>query len=97
MKKKARKSLGKQYSLVNMNSMVVRRLKIVFSLCLLQFDLTGHSVFDFTHPCDQEELREMLVHRTGEGQQHRAVSSVTESSPARNPIHSVNSSCQNQL
>ncbi|XP_042245017.1 hypoxia inducible factor 1 subunit alpha a [Thunnus thynnus] len=34
-------------------------------LGLAQFDLTGHSVFDFTHPCDQEELREMLVHRTG--------------------------------
>lgn len=35
----------------------------------LQFDLTGHNVFDYTHPCDQEELREMLVYRTGELQQ----------------------------
>ncbi|KAM4542546.1 hypoxia inducible factor 1 subunit alpha a [Odontesthes bonariensis] len=34
-------------------------------LGLAQFDLTGHSVFDFTHPCDQEELREMLIYRTG--------------------------------
>ncbi|XP_077395689.1 hypoxia inducible factor 1 subunit alpha a isoform X2 [Festucalex cinctus] len=34
-------------------------------LGLAQFDLTGHNVFDFTHPCDQDELREMLVHRTG--------------------------------
>ncbi|XP_069008364.1 hypoxia inducible factor 1 subunit alpha a [Embiotoca jacksoni] len=34
-------------------------------LGLAQFDLTGQSVFDFIHPCDQEELREMLVHRTG--------------------------------
>uniref|UniRef100_A0A8C6TWK0 Hypoxia-inducible factor 1-alpha n=1 Tax=Neogobius melanostomus TaxID=47308 RepID=A0A8C6TWK0_9GOBI len=34
-------------------------------LGLAQFDLTGLSVFDFTHPCDQEELREMLVHRAG--------------------------------
>uniref|UniRef100_A0A8C8VEJ4 Hypoxia-inducible factor 1-alpha n=1 Tax=Pelusios castaneus TaxID=367368 RepID=A0A8C8VEJ4_9SAUR len=33
---------------------------------LTQFELTGHSVFDFTHPCDHEELREMLTHRTGE-------------------------------
>ncbi|XP_067099107.1 hypoxia inducible factor 1 subunit alpha a [Osmerus mordax] len=33
-------------------------------LGLAQFDVTGHSVFDYTHPCDQEELREMLVHRT---------------------------------
>ncbi|KAG7461301.1 hypothetical protein MATL_G00208600 [Megalops atlanticus] len=32
---------------------------------LTQLDLTGHSVFDFTHPCDHEEMREMLIHRTG--------------------------------
>lgn len=43
-----------------------KRTQILFSLFPLQFDLTGHSVFDFIHPCDQEELREMLVHRTGE-------------------------------
>ncbi|XP_050982405.1 hypoxia inducible factor 1 subunit alpha a [Labeo rohita] len=30
-----------------------------------QIDLTGHSVFEFTHPCDHEELREMLAHKTG--------------------------------
>ncbi|XP_068608574.1 hypoxia inducible factor 1 subunit alpha a [Brachionichthys hirsutus] len=34
-------------------------------LGLAQLDLTGHSVFDFIHPCDQEEVREMLIHRTG--------------------------------
>ncbi|KAJ8288966.1 hypothetical protein COCON_G00016250 [Conger conger] len=34
-------------------------------LGLAQFDLTGHSVFDYAHPCDHEEMREMLVHRTG--------------------------------
>lgn len=39
---------------------------MVTGLSLLQFDLTGQSVFDFIHPCDQEELREMLVHKTGE-------------------------------
>ncbi|XP_029454014.1 hypoxia-inducible factor 1-alpha [Rhinatrema bivittatum] len=32
---------------------------------LTQFELIGHSVFDFTHPCDQEELREMLTHKNG--------------------------------
>ncbi|XP_075699835.1 hypoxia-inducible factor 1-alpha isoform X2 [Rhinoderma darwinii] len=32
---------------------------------LNQFELTGHSVFDFTHPCDHEELREMLTFRNG--------------------------------
>ncbi|KAI7799868.1 hypoxia inducible factor 1 subunit alpha b isoform X2 [Triplophysa rosa] len=35
------------------------------SMGLTQFDLTGHSIFDFSHPCDHEELRDMLVHRTG--------------------------------
>ncbi|XP_073689974.1 hypoxia inducible factor 1 subunit alpha a [Garra rufa] len=30
-----------------------------------QIELTGHSVFEFTHPCDHEELREMLAHKTG--------------------------------
>ncbi|XP_007247604.3 hypoxia inducible factor 1 subunit alpha a [Astyanax mexicanus] len=34
-------------------------------LGLPQIDLSGQSVFDFTHPCDHEEIREMLVHRTG--------------------------------
>ncbi|XP_036431113.1 hypoxia inducible factor 1 subunit alpha a [Colossoma macropomum] len=34
-------------------------------LGLPQIDLLGQSVFDFTHPCDHEEIREMLVHRTG--------------------------------
>ncbi|XP_072533378.1 hypoxia inducible factor 1 subunit alpha a [Salminus brasiliensis] len=33
-------------------------------LGLPQIDLSGQSVFDFTHPCDHEEIREMLVHRT---------------------------------
>ncbi|KAG8561150.1 hypothetical protein GDO81_015268 [Engystomops pustulosus] len=32
---------------------------------LTQFELTGHSVFDYTHPCDHEELREMLTIRNG--------------------------------
>ncbi|XP_059368977.1 hypoxia inducible factor 1 subunit alpha b [Carassius carassius] len=35
------------------------------SMGLSQFDLTGHSIFEFSHPCDHEELREMLVYRTG--------------------------------
>ncbi|XP_059373297.1 hypoxia-inducible factor 1-alpha-like [Carassius carassius] len=34
-------------------------------LGLPQVDNTGHSVFEFTHPCDHEELREMLAQRTG--------------------------------
>ncbi|XP_062858272.1 hypoxia inducible factor 1 subunit alpha b [Trichomycterus rosablanca] len=32
---------------------------------LTQFDLSGHSLYDFAHPCDHEEIREVLVHRIG--------------------------------
>ncbi|XP_069772366.1 hypoxia inducible factor 1 subunit alpha a isoform X2 [Narcine bancroftii] len=32
---------------------------------LTQFELIGHSIFDFTHPCDHEEMREMLSHKQG--------------------------------
>lgn len=32
---------------------------------LTQFELIGHSIFDFIHPCDHEEMREMLSHRQG--------------------------------
>ncbi|XP_056290969.1 endothelial PAS domain-containing protein 1b isoform X2 [Pseudoliparis swirei] len=31
---------------------------------LTQVDLTGHSIFDFTHPCDHEEIRENLCLKT---------------------------------
>ena len=27
---------------------------------LFQIDLIGHSVYDYTHPCDHEEVREIL-------------------------------------
>lgn len=39
----------------------------------MQFELTGHSVFDFTHPCDHEELREMLTHRNGEKKEKKSI------------------------
>ncbi|XP_061099067.1 hypoxia-inducible factor 1-alpha-like isoform X2 [Conger conger] len=32
---------------------------------LSQLDLTGQSIFDYAHPCDHEEIRDMLIHRTG--------------------------------
>ena len=38
----------------------------IYPLGLTQFELNEHSVFDFTHPCDHEEMREMLTHRNGE-------------------------------
>lgn len=31
---------------------------------VFQVDLTGHSIFDFTHPCDHEEIRENLSLKT---------------------------------
>lgn len=31
-----------------------------------QVELTGHSIFDFTHPCDHEEIRENLNVKSGE-------------------------------
>lgn len=30
-----------------------------------QVELTGHSIFDFTHPCDHEEIRENLTLKSG--------------------------------
>lgn len=32
---------------------------------LTQVELTGHSIFDFTHPCDHDEIRENLSLKTG--------------------------------
>ncbi|XP_068183026.1 endothelial PAS domain-containing protein 1-like isoform X2 [Antennarius striatus] len=34
---------------------------------LTQVDLTGHSIFDFTHPCDHEEIRDNLTLKTTGG------------------------------
>ncbi|XP_066234445.1 endothelial PAS domain-containing protein 1 [Saccopteryx leptura] len=34
---------------------------------LTQVELTGHSIFDFTHPCDHEEIRENLSLKDGSG------------------------------
>ncbi|XP_074075308.1 hypoxia-inducible factor 3-alpha [Macrotis lagotis] len=33
--------------------------------CVQQLELIGHSVFDFVHPCDQEELQDVLTPRQG--------------------------------
>uniref|UniRef100_A0AAQ6AH99 Endothelial PAS domain protein 1b n=1 Tax=Amphiprion ocellaris TaxID=80972 RepID=A0AAQ6AH99_AMPOC len=40
---------------------------------LTQVELTGHSIFDFTHPCDHEEIRENL--RSGFGKKGKELSS----------------------
>ncbi|KAM4693297.1 endothelial PAS domain-containing protein 1 [Discoglossus pictus] len=34
---------------------------------LTQVELTGHSIFDFTHPCDHDEIRENLSLKSGAG------------------------------
>ncbi|XP_030051670.1 endothelial PAS domain-containing protein 1 [Microcaecilia unicolor] len=34
---------------------------------LTQVELTGHSIFDFTHPCDHDEIRENLSLKNGAG------------------------------
>ncbi|KAE8600691.1 hypothetical protein XENTR_v10013357 [Xenopus tropicalis] len=36
-------------------------------LGLTQVELTGHSIFDFTHPCDHDEIKENLSMKTGVG------------------------------
>ncbi|KAL6102166.1 epas1 [Pungitius sinensis] len=46
---------------------------------LTQVDLTGHSIFDFTHPCDHEEIRENLSLKTsGSGSAKKAKDLSTE-------------------
>uniref|UniRef100_A0A3Q3LJ34 Endothelial PAS domain protein 1b n=1 Tax=Mastacembelus armatus TaxID=205130 RepID=A0A3Q3LJ34_9TELE len=47
--------------------------KVIFKISadgifIFQVELTGHSIFDFTHPCDHEEIRENLsLKTTGSG------------------------------
>ncbi|KAL4641203.1 endothelial PAS domain-containing protein 1 isoform X5 [Arapaima gigas] len=38
---------------------------------LTQVELTGHSIFDFTHPCDHEEIRENLSVKAGFGKKNK--------------------------
>jgi len=33
---------------------------IVFVISLLQIDLMGHSIYEFSHPCDHDEIRDIL-------------------------------------
>uniref|UniRef100_A0A674CAA3 Endothelial PAS domain protein 1b n=1 Tax=Salmo trutta TaxID=8032 RepID=A0A674CAA3_SALTR len=41
---------------------------------LTQVELTGQSIFDFTHPCDHDEVRENLSLKTGTGTKGKAFS-----------------------
>lgn len=48
-------------------------LFVTLCVFIFQVDLTGHSIFDFTHPCDHDEIRENLSLKTA-GQHTHAVS-----------------------
>ncbi|KAL6487435.1 hypothetical protein MHYP_G00040610 [Metynnis hypsauchen] len=41
---------------------------------LTQVELIGHSIFDFTHPCDHDEIRENLTLKTGVGKKGKELS-----------------------
>ncbi|CAB1338440.1 unnamed protein product [Coregonus sp. 'balchen'] len=41
---------------------------------LTQVELTGQSIFDFTHPCDHDEIRENLSLKNGTGKKGKALS-----------------------
>ncbi|XP_044119570.1 endothelial PAS domain-containing protein 1 [Neovison vison] len=45
---------------------------------LTQVELTGHSIFDFTHPCDHEEIRENLSLKSGSGFGKKSKDTSTE-------------------
>ncbi|XP_062934375.1 endothelial PAS domain-containing protein 1 isoform X2 [Cynocephalus volans] len=45
---------------------------------LTQVELTGHSIFDFTHPCDHEEIRENLSLKNGSGLGRKSKDMSTE-------------------
>uniref|UniRef100_A0A8C4XC29 Hypoxia-inducible factor 1-alpha n=1 Tax=Erpetoichthys calabaricus TaxID=27687 RepID=A0A8C4XC29_ERPCA len=60
-------------SQMNYGDMVYLSENVNKCMGLTQFELTGHSVFDFTHPCDHEELREVLTHRAGAAKKGKEV------------------------
>nr|QCH38998.1 HIF-2a [Pareuchiloglanis anteanalis]QCH38999.1 HIF-2a [Pareuchiloglanis sinensis] len=41
---------------------------------LTQVELIGHNIFDFTHPCDHDEIRENLSLKTGVGKKGKELS-----------------------
>ncbi|XP_040207494.1 endothelial PAS domain-containing protein 1 [Rana temporaria] len=45
---------------------------------LTQVELTGHSIFDFTHPCDHDEIRENLSLKCGAGLNKKNKDASTE-------------------
>ncbi|XP_061072710.1 hypoxia inducible factor 1 subunit alpha, like [Conger conger] len=39
---------------------------------ITQLELLGQSIYDFVHPCDQEELRDLLTFRTGQSKKKQS-------------------------
>lgn len=40
---------------------------VISHLGLTQMDLLGHSVYDFIHPCDHDEMQDVISNRSGDG------------------------------
>lgn len=40
---------------------------VISHLGLTQMDLLGHSVYDFIHPCDHDEMQDVISNRNGDG------------------------------
>ncbi|XP_071512116.1 hypoxia-inducible factor 1-alpha-like isoform X1 [Diadema antillarum] len=53
-----------------------------------QVDLMGHSIYDYTHPCDHDEIREQLSDRPGLSQNIPSSSSTLLSSSSERQHHS---------
>uniref|UniRef100_A0A8C1HK25 Endothelial PAS domain protein 1b n=1 Tax=Cyprinus carpio carpio TaxID=630221 RepID=A0A8C1HK25_CYPCA len=69
------KSLGGFISVVTSDGdMIFLSENINKFLGLTQVELTGHSIFDFTHPCDHEEIRENLSLKAGMGKKGKELS-----------------------
>nr|AJG42194.1 hypoxia-inducible factor 2 alpha B [Schizothorax prenanti] len=69
------KSLGGFISVVTSDGdMIFLSENINKLMGLTQVELTGHSIFDFTHPCDHEEIRENLSLKAGMGKKGKELS-----------------------
>ena len=40
------------------------------SSCIIQLDLIGQSIYDFTHPCDHDEIKEVVSEKPTLGERH---------------------------
>uniref|UniRef100_A0A672N414 Endothelial PAS domain-containing protein 1-like n=1 Tax=Sinocyclocheilus grahami TaxID=75366 RepID=A0A672N414_SINGR len=69
------KSLGGFISVVTSDGdMIFLSENINKFMGLTQVELTGHSIFEFTHPCDHEEIRENLSLKAGMGKKGKELS-----------------------